>query len=868
MSFVCHAQRQTGVYSYGAFDTKTFDTINIGNLNVYFALPVFSKPGRALSFYYNLAYNSSIWAPESASGSHTWTQANNWGWTAQTDAETGYIRDTILSSGTCYVGTHREGYEVWGDFEYVDTAGVAHTFPGIEVSSLPTCSGVGSYAEGLANDPSGYLIYANAGSGMATATVTSPNGKVTTAPLMAIQGAGSTVDSNGNSITVNSSEQMTDTTGNVVLTSSGTAPSPTTYLYKDTTGTSRYVTVNYSSYSVQTAFGCSGVSEFGPTSVYLISSISYPDGTSYSFTYEPTPGVSGKVTGRIASVTLPEGGTIDYTYSGGSHGIECTDGGTATLTRSMPNDPLAPSTTYTRTPGTNSTHTEVVDGLSNYAEYDFVNDSTDPNYTPYLINYKQYQGNTSGTLLAFNQSCLNGASPDCTGQTLHLPIASISTTSTLYGSGGSSYQKQSVLTLNSYGLTTDDKEYDYGSGAVGPELSETQISYASLSNGIVGLPSIVTTLVPSGSSSVAVSTIDYSYDGNSLTTKTGLPQLSTVSGSRGNLTSVQYATGATTPLLITTAEFWYDNAGQVVKSEDEALNATTYSYDSATDAFLTGVTYPTTGSASHSTSATWDVIRGVKLTDVDMNSKTTTYTYDIMLRPYTISTPGGGYRTYAYSLGSSSPYTSVSTLHATGGSYIVATSYLDPYGRLIKTDTTDTPSDDLVAYAYDADGNRATVSNPYRSGGTIASSTLTFDALARPTAMADSDGSSHKYASYSGNTVTLTDEAGNQREIFEDGLGRTKEVLEPNSSGSLTLETDYLYGQNPTAGSGSTFTTYQTIVNQKGGSGSSSNWRTRTFTYDMLGRVASGATPEAATTAYTYPNGSGFCAGVMMLALI
>jgi RHS repeat-associated protein len=859
---VCHAQPQTGTYPHGAFDAKTFDTINIGNLNAYFSVPVLSKPGRGLSFYYNLAYNSSIWAPLSASGTHAWTPVLNWGWTADTDAQTGYASDAIVLANSCTYEGHKVMYEVWGDFVYHDIYGTAHPFLGVEVSNNPTCSGVPSSNAGTATDSSGYQLAVNSpGSGVAI-KVTSAAGKVYTAPYLSMSGVGSTVDSNGNTISINSSNQIVDTTGNAILTVSGTAPSPKTYTYTDTSNTSRSVTVNYSSYSVETAFGCSGVSEFGPTSEYLISSIGYPDGTSYSFTYEPTPGVSGKVTGRLASVTLPEGGVIEYNYSGGNNGIECTDGGTATLTRVMPNDPVTPTTTYTRTPGTNSTHTVVVDGLTNTAEYDFVNASTDPNYTPYLINHIQYEGSASGTPLISEQSCLNGATPPCTGQSLTLPITSITTTSTLNGTA----VKQSALTFNGYGLLTSDYEYDYGSGSPGAELSQTTISYAGLTNGIVNRPSTVTTLIPSGSSSVAVSTVSYAYDGNSLTTKTGLPKLAAVTGSRGNLTSVQYTTGASSPATITTAQYYYDNAGQVVTSEDENLNQTTYSYDSGTDTFQTGVTYPMTGGVGHSTSATYDAIRGVMLTSHDLNSNPSTYTYDLMLRPYTISTPGGGYQTFAYSYGPSSPYTSVSTLHTTGGANITATSYLDPYGRLIKTDTTDTPSDDLVAFAYDADGNLNSVSNPYRSGGAIAYTTSVFDALGRPTTITDSDGSSQNKTSYSGNTVTATDEAGKQRELVSDGLGRISKVFEPDSSGSLTLETDYLYLQNATTGSGSNFTTYQSIINQKGGSSSSSNWRTRTFTYDMLGRTSSKTTPEAGTISYTYPNGSGSCAGIATLA--
>jgi hypothetical protein len=43
--------------------------------------------------------------------------------------------------------------------------------------------------------------------------VTSKTGKVITAPTLLTTGAGSTVDSNGNLISVNSSGQVTDTTG-------------------------------------------------------------------------------------------------------------------------------------------------------------------------------------------------------------------------------------------------------------------------------------------------------------------------------------------------------------------------------------------------------------------------------------------------------------------------------------------------------------------------------------------------------------------------------------------------------------------------------------------------------------------------------
>src|SRR5258707_13519117 len=118
---------------------------------------------------------------------------------------------------------------------------------------------------------------------------------------------------------------------------SGTPSSPTTFTYTAPSGAGAPYTMKYTSYFVQTAFGCSGIAEYGSngtTSANLVSEIDLPDGSKYTFAYEGTPGVSGHVTGRLGSITLPTGGTITYAYSGGSSGhISCADGSAATLTR-------------------------------------------------------------------------------------------------------------------------------------------------------------------------------------------------------------------------------------------------------------------------------------------------------------------------------------------------------------------------------------------------------------------------------------------------------------------------------------------------------------------------------------------------------
>lgn len=88
------AQVGTGTYPYGSFDNKGFDTINRGNLNAHFSIPVINKPGRGLPFYYNLSYDSSIWYPATVSGVKTWTSVPNFGWRGDTEIANGYVSYT------------------------------------------------------------------------------------------------------------------------------------------------------------------------------------------------------------------------------------------------------------------------------------------------------------------------------------------------------------------------------------------------------------------------------------------------------------------------------------------------------------------------------------------------------------------------------------------------------------------------------------------------------------------------------------------------------------------------------------------------------------------------------------------------------
>ncbi|MBK6723642.1 MAG: RHS repeat protein [Acidobacteria bacterium] len=130
--------------------------------------------------------------------------------------------------------------------------------------------------------------------------------------------------------------------------------------------------------------------------------------------------------------------------------------------------------------------------------------------------------------------------------------------------------------------------------------------------------------------------------------------------------------------------------------------------------------------------------------------------------------------------------------------------------------------------------------NPFRttSDTTYGYAENTYDALGRVTAVATSDGSSVG-TSYSGNTVTVTDQASKQRKSVTDALGRLKTVYEPDSGGTLNVNTDYTYD------------VLNNLLTVSQGS------QTRTFSYDNLSRLTQAVNPESGTVSYGYdPNGN------------
>ena len=336
---------QTGTPPFGSFGGGPFDVVNQANLNVHFAIPIVHKAGRGMPFVYDLSYDSSVWQPASVSGQMTWKPAFNWGWGAQTAVATGYIT-YVKATAVCDWPPPKTGsYSIFSHWVYHDPYGASHAFGGTMESDSTNCDQGNTLTLGsVASDGSGLTLSASITSlgGLSTHVLTTPGGQVLNPPVNLTNGFGAAAstrtDANGNQISVSSSGVYTDTLNTTALAVTGQATpgSPLTLTYSGPNGLVA-VLVHYANQSIKTNFGCSNVIDYPLTQVPLVSDVTFPDGAQYTFIYETTPGSgnSSYVTGRLQSVTLPTGGQINYTYAGGSNGINCADGSASGLTRQL-----------------------------------------------------------------------------------------------------------------------------------------------------------------------------------------------------------------------------------------------------------------------------------------------------------------------------------------------------------------------------------------------------------------------------------------------------------------------------------------------------------------------------------------------------
>ena len=859
LSSPASAQVATGTPPFGSFSSGA-DIVNVGNLNDHQTMPILHKPGRGMNFTYDLSYDSSVWYAVTSGSTTSWQPVSNLGWRGQTEMAVGYVSHVGSVLRTC---KDRSGNIIGYEFEtsnwvYHDQWGVPHPFSGYTIYISGTCGtgGPASFSS-AATDGGGYNISVTD----AAFTLYDSTGRNINPPS---GGSGSATDRNGNFISVNSNGTFTDTLGSTALTvaGSGTPSSPVTFTYTAPSGASAHYTLNYTNFTIATNFGVPGINEYtSSAAVALPTSFVLPDGSQYSFSYEATPGsctpYSGTtcVTARLASIIPPTGGTISYLYynsnnnfpacTTGNNGI-FSDGSTSCLQRSTPDGIW----TYTRTLVSGNHYTTKVTtppdpansgSVGNDTVIDFQKDSaTNPSTNNFYETQRvSYQGTqSSNNILQTVVTCYNGNTTSCTTTAVSSPITQ-RTIFPQYGSSG--LQCEHNYLFDSVGGLTEQDDYDYGSGAPGVLLRQILITYASLPPNITAFRQQVT--VKNGSGTV-VAQKNYNYDENTpgSTSSWGITQHTSVSGSRGNLTSINY------PVSGLTTHFTYWDTGVSNTSQDVNSATTTYNYGTSTatncnGAFPIGITEAIT---TLTQSYTWNCTGGVMTSLTDENSQVTSVTYNDanFWRPANETFPDTGQTSWTYN----SPTSITTTTKMNSSQNIVSTVLLDSLGRTSQAQLNSDPQGvDYSVVTYDALGRPYKAYNPTRCSppttncgeATWGYTTTGYDALGRPTKITLQDGSVLN-ASYSNNTVTATDPAGNTRQSTLDSLGRLTQIIEdPGSSPHLNYSTSYSYDALGDL----------THVTQNGS-------QQRTLAYDAMSRLTSETNPETGTITYKYDSDS------------
>jgi RHS repeat-associated protein len=818
----CFAQTPgTGFPMYGSFDSSPADTVNRNNFNSVLIMPIVSGNGRGLGFNYSVSYNSLVWtlgAPPPFGS--TW-QPNfygsggsgplPWGW--NTKLVTGGVtyNATVTTCGHPRMTTYN-------GFLWVAPDGTQRSFP-ITTVNVGLCGGTSvPSGDAAAADGSGYHMWVT---NYTTATVFAPDGSQVN-PILK--------DTNGNfvSSTVNGAEtDWTDSAGHIIL-KIVVGASSILYEVAAPDGSYQTTTLNLTSYNIKTNFGCFGITE-NTTTAKLPSSLVYPNGQQYTFTYEPTPGNTGYVTGRIQKATLPNGGYVQYTFGTTNDGISCGDGTIVNVTRII-NDAGIWGDTSTWT------FVRTAFGTARTVTYPQMPYDTAANQSVYTINSsgqetqaKIYQGSTSGTLLrTINTTWAANGSP-ATKTTILEDNSTQSEIETNYDSNGN------LLSL---------KEHDFGTGAPGSILrttTDTYLSTTAYTN--LNIVNRVTRQTIADSTGTLHFRQDTTYDGTTISPcPTGAAQHDDTNygcsfTTRGNPTSVTKYTNASVPSGPITLNSYYDIFGNLVKADINCCQSKVWTFSATTQyAYPDSDTCGATGGPQVTTSYTYNTHTGQMASMTDPNNQLWSYAYDTMRRPTTTTRPDNAQLSTSYQ-DSQNQFTQTNPTQGTNfKSNVVG---LDGIARKTTTNVVDNSNNIYSKSQRQLDplGRRYKASNPYTGSSPQYWTTIQYDALGRETKKTWQDSSQSSWI-YSTNSVTLTDPAGHQIKSQTNGLEQLSAIFEPDptTNNSLTLQTNFSH------------TVLGKVSSLTEGS------QTRTYTYDDAGRMTSMATPESGTTSYQFNN--------------
>jgi RHS repeat-associated protein len=887
---------EKGLPSNSSFQVGDVDTVNLQNGNLHISIPLLdSKQRGGGSLGWSLVYDTQSWIrqwiPNTGCGPKVCDPVGQFEGGFNTNVISGWRLatpyDWSVSStnigGTC-ASEPTQPYGQYTNWTVTDPQGTMHSLPLREetLGNGGTC--LGQTLQGPALDGSGLFFDAESG----ILSLKDGTQVRLTSTVKGYYGGATLIDRNGNEAGPNDTLDRP-----LIETFNDPRGQYTTYTVRDSDGNQQVYRVDYQSVDLNPDI-CTALSPpkqftceqnwYSPIS--LPSKLTLPNGKTYVFTY-----VSNS-SGELQQITLPDGGTISYTYSD-AYQLKLNSpgqppnavGGRAVTTRTVTVNGVASTWNYKITLGGSNT---VTDPLGNVQAYVFTDlcanggpaQICSSNVYEASVTYSDSAGHTLrkvSNTYADEYDPVNNAVANARviKLTTTLDNGQVTQRQTdyetfTYSCNVATYCPGTATRLN----PTEVRDYDFGQGAPGALLRTTGTTYQAIDMGTATISKPQTVTVYDSSGNKAAQTV-YEYDNykrpNQPMVASGAIQHSSAYGTnyitRGNVTAVSRWRNTDGASLTSTNQ--YDDAGNLLSTIDPLGDKTSFDYTDSWGntecapsgqgkAYLT----KTTNAKGQVTTSKFNSCTGTVALTADINHQTTSTTYDLLNRPAQNSYPDGGQTSYCYSDVEGSPCydANVESVTVTGkittSMNYVAKTIFDGLGRPIQKQVTSDPEGAVYTDTiYDALSRAYKVSNPYRTGDTEVYTTNTYDGIGRIINVTQADGSASK-TEYIGNTTTVTDEAGKNRKSQTDGLGRLTSVWE-NPTG-LNYETDYQYDVLGKL----------LEVDQKGGSTSSANWRTRTFAYNSLGQLLCSANPEtgsplSAAASCPNPDSGSYTAGTI-----
>jgi len=678
---------------------------------------------------------------------------------------------------------------------------------------------------GWANDSSGYSIYLSGDD-------QDPPENIVVLDNGGNQVYPSVIDRYGNYWSMDSNGNLVDDLGRTPVIA--TQNDNVTYYDVLTVGGARArYTVTYASVQMHTAFNEQAVTEWSGT-LNAVQSIELPDGSQYSFTYDS--GTSSGHYGELTSVTLPTGGTVQYGWSNYFDSYQNVNRWLASRTLGSGQTTFTPSVLTQCSSGGTGCQEQVRMTRPSGDEALYV---LTLNNGAWNTTTSYYNGSVaSGTLQVTTQTGYNFSIPcdsSCTGSAL---ITKSSETSS-YGSAGWNTQTQYVFDNPQLGKPSKVKQWDFYGGSL-PSIPNRETDYA-----YSGFDMTSETLLDSQGSTAAFT--QYQYGSTAIATS-GIVNHGSVNGGGPFLQSIIRWIN-TSNTYLTTSFNSYDT-GSVHTITDPRQHMTTLDYDS-TQTFVQTTTRPTTqNGVAHIATASYDFSSGFITRIDDENSHAqgsiypTTYSYytsgSNIGRLMSVSPPQAGATQYSYPSANE-----VDTSTAQSSSVNLTTQDItDSYGRQIQH----VGGSVATQLSYDANGRVYCRTSPYftwRSSATDGSTCYSYDGLDRPTQLTNPDGTATTIQ-YNAFSTYVWDELQQPRQYNHDVFGNLSAVFEPNPSGQLVWLTYYSYNALDEM--------VQAV--QEGDSSQQSQWRTRTWSFDSLGRPIDEKTPEQGWLCFGAKSGS------------